>query len=153
MFLFKGFFNFLQMLKESHVVGKFMSTLCNAAQHIHHPAVDFPGIGLSGHRVTGIISHLVGYQLIQLFNLFIVSVKQFQKTGLGSRSTFGSQQFHRFQGVVQVFQIQQQIMDPQGPSFSDGSRLGRLEMGETESWQIFVTQGKILQLCHHVDQL
>ena len=108
------------------------------------------GISLSRYRVASFESHLLCDHAVQLLHFFQVSVKEFQEACLSSGSSLGSQQFHGIQHVVQVFQIQQQVVEPQCRSFAYRRWLCRLEVCESQRRQSLVLFCKISKVRYDV---
>ena len=89
MFL-KRLLHFLQMLKETDIIGELMSAGSDTCQDIQHSGIYFSGIGLSGNRIAGFESHFLSDHRIDLIDFFLVPVKKLQEAGLGSCSSLGT---------------------------------------------------------------
>ncbi|KAH3663372.1 hypothetical protein OGAPHI_005362 [Ogataea philodendri] len=91
--------------------------------------------------------------LVQGFHLVVVAVEQRQERGLGSGGSLDTTESQIVSGTLHVSEIPEQLLDPQGGSFSNSSELGRLEMGPSQDRQVFVLQGELGQSVDHVHQL
>ena len=140
------------MLQQTDVIAEFVGTLCDAGENVQHAGIHFSGIRLSGYRIAAVESHFFGDLAVDLMYLGEISVKEFQEAGLCAGSSFGSQQLHGIQDVIQVFKIHQEILQPQRGSLSDRRRLCRLEMRESQRRQRFVFFCKVRKVCDDIYQ-
>ena len=130
-----------------------MRTGSNPRQDIQHPRIHFPGICLTGYRVTLLKAHLLRNHRINLVNRFLVSIKQFLKACLCPGRSLRTQQFHCFKHMFQIFQIHQKLLHPQGCPLTYCCRLRRLEMGKCQCRLRFIFICKLCQLCNYIHQL
>ena len=149
----KGLLHLLQVLQQPDVIAHLVGGSPNARKHIGHPGVHLSGIRLAGHRETLLKAHLLRNHGIDPIHLLLVPVKKFQEGGLGACGPFGSQKFHTSQAVVQIFQIQTELLQPQRRPFSHRGGLGRLKMSERQSGLGLVFFCKIPQHRHHIHKL
>ena len=75
----------------------------------------------------------------------MVTVKQFQETGLGACGALGAKKAHGTNQIIQVVQIQLQFHHPKGGALSYRCGLGGLEMGECKGWKFLIGIGKLSQ--------
>ena len=150
--LFKWFFNFLQMLKKTNIVGKLVRTLSNSAENIQHTCIQLTGICLSGNRKTCFKSHLLGNSLISLFAFLMVAIKKLQETCLCTCCTFGTKKLQLRNNIIHIIQIHDQFIEPKSCSLTNSCRLSRLKMCESQCRHISVLHSKIFQFCNNIDQ-
>ena len=134
------------MLKESDVIGKFMSAGGDARQNVRDARIDFTGIGLARNRIAGVKAHLLRDLPVELVDLALVAFEQFQEAGLGSGRALASQEFQGIQHVLQVCQIHGEFLDPERGALAQRRGLRRLEMREGQRRLVFLRFGKIRQL-------
>jgi len=63
----------------------------------------------------------------------MVAVEEFEKTGLGTGGPFYTPEAEGFDAVFEFFQIEDEIVGPEGGAFSDCRGLGGLEVSEAET--------------------
>ena len=90
----KWLLHFFQMLKKTDVVGHLMCTCSDSRKDIQHTGVHFSGISLSGNRIAGLESHLLGDHRIDLVDSLLISVKEFQEACLCTGCSLGTKKFH-----------------------------------------------------------
>ena len=138
------------MLQQTDVIAEFVGTLCDAGENVQHAGIHFSGIRLSGDRIAAVESHFFGDLAVDLMYLGEISVKELQEAGLCAGSSFGSQQLHGIQDVIQVFKIHKEILQPQRSTFADCRRLCRLEVGKSQSRLCFMFLCKVCQIGNDV---
>ena len=82
------------MLQQTDIVGHLVGAGCNTCQNVHHSGIHFSGIGLSGYRNTFFKAHLLCDHRINLINLLLISIEEFQEACLGTGCSFGTKKFH-----------------------------------------------------------
>ena len=140
------------MLEQPDVIAEFVSALGDSGQDIEHSAVHFPRISLPRDWIDAIKAHSRGNTPIQFANFFLVLVEQRHETGLSSGCPLAAEKGQAPLDMIQIFQVHQKILDPQGCPFADGHWLRRLKMGETQCRQIPVLSCKTGQTLNHRDQ-
>ena len=82
-------------------------------------------------------------QTVELLDFFDIAVEQLEEASLRPGSSFGAQQLHGAEHVVEVFEIHQQILQPESGALAYRSGLCRLEMRKTERRQrlVFICEG------------
>jgi hypothetical protein len=63
----------------------------------------------------------------------VVSAEQLQKARLGPGRSLDSARSQSIGAILEIFQVENQILQPQAGSFAEGGRLSRLEMREAET--------------------
>ncbi len=77
-------------------------------------------------------------ELIKLHDFLVITLKQFQKSGLGADRSFGAASGHVSKRSRRDIQDQQQVLNIKSVSLADSGRLGRLVMGKTKGREIFI---------------
>ena len=90
------------MLQQTNIVGELVRAGGDAGDHIHHPRIQFSGIGLAGNRETFLESHLLRNHLICLAALLMVAVEKLEEAGLCTGRTLGAKQLQLGKHVVQI---------------------------------------------------
>ena len=134
----EGFFHLLHVLKQPHIVGKFIGGLRDARQAERDLAVDLPAVGLSGNGIMTIKPHLPGNQFFQLFHLIGVIVEKRHEAGLGARCSLYPVEPESLDAHLKFLDVEYPILRPQAHPFAHGGRLGGLEVGETQGGLVFV---------------
>ena len=105
--------------------------------------VDFSRVGLTGDGVSVGQAGQLGDALVEGFDLVVVPVKEGQEASLGPRGPLDASETDIVPGALEVPQVPQEFLNPEGGSLTDGSQLGGLEMGETKGGQVTVSLGKL----------
>ena len=148
----KWFLYFFQMLKETDIVGHLVRTCCDSCKNISNTCVYFTGISLSGYRIAFLESHFLCDHWIDLINGLLISVKQLQEAGLCSGCSLGSKKLHCSKNIFQIFQIKQEFLCPECCTFTNCSRLCRLEMCERQSRLFFIFISESRKFSNDIDQ-
>ena len=82
------------MLQQTDIVGHLVRTCCDTSQYIQYSGVYFTRVSLTGYRYAFLKAHLLSDHRIDLVDGLLISVKELQKTCLGSGGSLGSQQLH-----------------------------------------------------------
>ena len=129
-----------------------MSRLRHTRQDSQHPAVVLARIRLSSHQQGALKPHLLRHPAIDIFDFFFIPVTQLEKTGLRASGAFGAVELQGGQTVLQVFQVEYQILQPQHGPPSYGGELRWLKVGVPQCHQGPVLRGKLRQRLHGVHQ-
>src|SRR5262249_33430075 len=132
LFGLERFFHFLPVRQQPQVGTKLMSRFGYSRQCGNDLTVDFAGVGLSGYGVNAVESHFLRDQLIQPLDLFVVSPEQRQETGLCPRGSFDATKPMLVQPALDLSQVQNKVITPQGCSFADSDQLSRLKMSKSQ---------------------
>ena len=73
----------------------------------------------------------------------MVPIKEGQEASLGPRGPLDASETDIVPGALEVPQVPQEFLNPEGGSLADGGQLGGLEMGEPEGGQVTVSLGKL----------
>ena len=143
----KGLLHFLHVAQQPQVGGKFMGRLGNPRQGGQNGRVHFAGIGLAGDglNLVGGKAHFPGNSPVQLPHLLLVPLKQLQEAGLGAGGALTAQKPQMGQAVLQLLQVLEELIHPQGGPLAHGDQLGGLIVGIAQGGQGLVLAGKPAQ--------
>ena len=141
------------MLKQTDVVRHLVGGSRDARQDIAHSRIHLAGVRLPGHGIAFLKSHLFSDHGIDLIYGLLIAVKEFLKRRLRARGALGSQKLQTPQHIIQIFQIETELLRPEGRPLSDGGGLCGLEMGEGQRRQFLVFFCEFRKLRNHVHQL
>ena len=82
----------------------------------------------------------------------MIAVKEFQKTGLGSGGSFAAKQAQVLQEEIQVIEIEEKILQPEGAPFSNAGWLSWLKMGKSQGWHTPVFFSEASEVFDHCQQ-
>src|SRR5205085_6591049 len=89
---------------------------------------------------------------IELTNFGMVAAKEREKTGLGSRRSFGAAEAECVEAVLQFVEVQAKIVTPEAGPLADRRELGGLEVCEAEGGLALPTLGERCEGVDHADQ-
>ena len=151
--LLKRLLHLLEMLKQADIVGEFRGALGDPTQNGQDLAVQLTGIRLTGNGKAGRIAHLLCNLPIQLTHLFIITIKQLQEACLRSRRSLGAKQLGLGKLIFHVFQVHQQILNPERCTLADRRGLRGLKMREGQRRLILMLLREAGQCAHDKHQL
>ena len=151
--LFKRLFHLLEVLQNTHIIGKLHGALCNSRQGAQYKIVNLPAVGLAGNRYYLLKTQLLRNGFLHSLDFGGIPVKQFHKTGLGSGSTLAAPECQILQTVLHFQIIHVELVDPQSCALAHCGQLGRLQMGVGQCRHILVLPGKICQQRNDIEQL
>ena len=140
------------MLKETNIIGQLVGTGSYACQDIGNPGINLSGIGLAGNSIALLEAHLGSNRRINLVNSLLVAIKELKEACLCAGSPLGAQQLQAVHNILQVLQVHNELLSPQGSTLAHSSRLCRLKMGECQGRQILIFLCKLGKLGNHIDQ-
>ena len=140
------------MLQKADIIGEFMCAGRNSRQNIQHSGVYLSGIGLSGHRIAFPEPHFFRNHRINPINLFLISVEQLQKTGLCSCRPLGAEKLQRALHILQISEVHDKLIQPEGGPLTQRCRLRRLKMCESEAGVVVFFLRGFCQHVYDVDQ-
>ena len=150
--LLKGLFLNLEVTEQTQVHGKLVGRGADAGQGLDGLHVELTGIGLTGNCKNLGKSKLCSDKLIHLAHLIVVSLKEFDKGGLGADRTLGAPRLDlRFQ-VLKVVEIHEKILKIQGVTLTDRGGLSRLIMGVPQGCEPLVLARKGDEIGDNIDQ-
>lgn len=82
---------------------------------------------------------------MQFPHLLVVAVEEREEAGLSTGRALDAAETEIRSSALKVAQVPEELLDPQGRSFSDGGELSRLEVGESQGRQVAVLLGKVGQ--------
>src|SRR5216684_7439820 len=118
-----------------------MSRLADAGKDVQNLTIDLARIGLPGHGVNLLETHLACDELIELPDFVVIAAKQSEKARLRARGSFGPPKAKLAHAVLNFIEVQDKIVAPQARSFPDRRQLGRLKMSETQSRETAMALG------------
>ena len=113
----------------------------DAAEHLADAVLQLAGGRLAADG-DGREAHLLAEALFQRLHLGAVALEQLQEAGLGARGALHAAHGRGADEVVQVLQVQEQILDPEGGPLAHGGGLGGLEVGEAQGGLVLPLRGK-----------
>src|SRR3990172_1695422 len=100
------------MLKQSHVIGKFMGRLRNTCKTKHNLTIDFSAVGLSRYRIITTKAHLSGNKIVKFFYLFGIIMKKRHKAGLCACCALYAMEPQTLDPHFYFFDIENKILYP-----------------------------------------
>ena len=151
--LLKGFFHLSVMLQKPNVICHAIAALGNGGKHIQDPAVQLSGIGLTADREASFKSEVCADHPVHFIDLPGIAAKQLHKAGLCSGGTPAAQELHAADDKIQLLQIGQKILHPEGRPLAHGHKLGRLIVGIAQGGHGFIPLSKFCKICNHLQKL
>ena len=151
--LFEGLLDLLEVLEQPDVVGEFRGGLGDAGEDVGDTGVHLAGVGLAGDRVAAGEAHLFGDERVELLAFGVVAAEELEEAGLGSGGALGAEEAEGGGDVVEVFEVGQDVLEPEGRALADGGGLGGLEVGEGERGERGVFFGEVRQVRGHGEEL
>ena len=130
------------MGQEPQVGGHLVRALGHAGKRAQDLGIDLPRIGLPADGVGGVEADLAADQFLQLADLGVVAVEQFQETGLRAGRALVAECLDGGDAMLDFGQVHRQVVGPEARPLADRRRLGRLEMGEAQAGQVAVLGGE-----------
>ena len=151
--LLEGLLQLTVVLQQADVVGHAVDALGYGGQAVQDPGVHLPGIGLAADGEAGVKAELGGNAAVHLVDLCLVPVKQVHEAGLGAGGAPAAQKTQAAQDKIQLLQVRQQVLEPQGGPLAHGHRLGGLIVGIAQGGGGGVFFRKGGEVLHHRQQL
>lgn len=123
------------------------------AKGIANIDINLTGVGLGGNDVRRLETSLLGDQLIQLLNLLMVALEDLEERGLSTGGTLDTTEAQIIASPLEVLQVHEQVLDPQGGTLSDGNKLSGLSVGEAQAGQVLVLLSEGRQLVNDNSKL
>ena len=140
------------MLEQAQVGGELAEGLRDAGEERKHARVDLAGIGLARNPQAAREARLLGDGLVQGLDLGVIAIEQLQEAGLGAGGALNAQEGQALVDGLELFQIEEQILDPQGGALAYRGELGGLEMGEPQGGHVLVCAREAGERGDHAQQ-
>ncbi len=134
------------MLEQADVVCHSVSALSHGAEAVQNPAVHLPGVGLAANREGLFKAELPGDPPVHLVDFGPVSLKEVQEAGLRAGGPSASQEFQVLQHKVQLLQVRQEILHPEGGPLAHRDQLGGLIVGVAQGRGVRVLPGELREV-------
>ena len=141
------------MLEKADVVGHAVAALGNGGEAVQDAAVRLSGIGLATDGITLLKAEFCGDLPVHLVNLGAVSIEQVHKAGLCAGGAPAAQELHVVQDEVQLLQVGEQVLHPEGGPLAHRHQLGGLIVGIAQGGGGLVLLCKFTEVRHHSQQL
>ena len=151
--LLERLLDLLHMLEHTDVVRELMRGLGNAGEHAEHAEINLTAVGLAGYRIAGGEAHLLCDHLVELAALRMIAVKQLEEGRLGAGGALGSEELQGAEYILEILEVEHELIQPQGRTFTDGRRLCRLEVGIRKCRHILILHREPTELIDDVHEL
>ena len=150
--LLERFLDLLEMAEQTDIVAHLRGRLGDAGEDRQDEVVELARVGLAAHRHGTGEAHHLRHPGIERLDLGMVAVKQLQEARLRPGGPLDAAERHVLQPRLDILQIEQQIVHPQGRPLAHRRQLGRLEVGEAERRDRLVGIGKDRQFLEQQHQ-
>ena len=141
------------MLQKSDVIAHLVSRRGDACNNVHNSRVNLAGIGLAGHRIASVKSHLRRDLRIELVKLFLIVIEQFLERRLRAGGAFAAKELQGRNHVLNVRKVHAEFLQPQRRALAHGRRLRRLKMRKRKRRQALILIRELRKLINHVHKL
>ena len=141
------------MLEQADVVCHAVAALGDGGQAVQDAAVHLAGIGLAADGEALVKAELGADLAVHLVDLFAVALKQVHEAGLGAGGAPAAQELHVLQHEVQLLQVGQQVLHPEGGPLAHRHQLGGLIVGVAQGGRGLVGVGELGEVGQHGDEL
>src|SRR5207237_1751922 len=123
-----GFLERVEVGQQANVIAELVNGSGNAGEGADDLRIDLPRIGLAGHGERMVETESARDKPVELLDLLMIAVKQSEERRLSACRTLDAAELQRLDPVFDLFQVDYQILRPEGGPLADGSELGRLKM-------------------------
>ena len=136
------------MLQQADIRRHAARALADGGQDVQDPAVELARIGLPADRVAAVKAELGRDLPVHLVDLRRIAVKQLDEARLRAGRAAAAEEAEGPQRILQLLQIEQQILQPEGRALADGRQLGRLVMRIGQRRHGGIAVGKVAEVPH-----
>lgn len=104
--------------------------------------VDLTRVGLAGDGVGVAEARELGDALVEGLDLLVVAVEESEEGSLGTGRALDATETEVVTSALEVAQVPEKLLDPEGGTLADGRQLGGLEVGETKGREVLVLLGE-----------
>jgi hypothetical protein len=128
--------DFAESLEHADVTAELGGTRGDTGDDGENAGIQFPGVRLAGHRKRSREPHFSGDGLIEKAHLLVVAIEQIEKARLRASRSFHATEGKRPHPILEIPEIENKILHPQGRALADRGRLRRLKMRVSQGWLV-----------------
>ena len=151
--LLERLLDLLHVLEHTDVVRELMRGLSDTGEHAENTEIDLTAVGLAGYRIAGREAHLLCDHLVEPAALRMIAVEQLEEGRLGAGGTLGAEELQGAEYILEILEVEDELVQPQRRTLSDGRRLCRLEVGVRERRHILILHRELTELVDDIDEL
>lgn len=126
----------------SDIGGDALASSTEVADSTANLEIDLTGVGLGGNGVAASEASLLSDELIESFDLGVVTVEDLEERCLSTSGTLDTTEAELIANSLHGSEIHQQVLDPDTCSLSDGGQLSGLKVSETKTGLVLPLHGE-----------
>lgn len=140
--LLEGLLDLLEVGEETDVGGHLVDGRAERGEGREDVGVNLARVGLASNGVGVGEAEELGDALVEGLDLLVVAVKELEERALGAGGALDAAEAEVVARALEVAQVPEELLDPQGRALADSRQLRGLEVGEAERREVTVLLGK-----------
>ena len=140
--LLEGLLNLLEVGKETDVGGHLVHRGAERREGGEDIGVNLTRVGLATDGVGVREAKELSDALVESLDLGVVAVEEGKERGLGTGGALDTAEAEVVARTLEVAEVPEELLDPEGGTLADSGELGGLEVGEAESGEVAILLGE-----------